>query len=58
VISLKNNKLAQQVAILYMMKYSDLQIRQELKITRKQLQEVKEIIKQSFYNVGINENVI
>jgi hypothetical protein len=40
------------------MKYSDLQIRQELKITRKQLQEVKEIIKQSFYNVGINENVI
>lgn len=41
-----------------MKRYSDLQVRQELKITVKKLNEIKLEIKQSFYNVGITEDVI
>lgn len=56
-ISIKN-PLVKQVAILYMKRYSDLQVRQELKITVKKLNEIKLEIKKSFYNVGITEDVI
>ena len=41
-----------------MKRYSDLQVRQELKITVKKLKEIKLEIKQYFYNVGITEDVI
>ena len=57
VISIKN-PLVKTVAILYMKRYSDLQVRQELKITVKKLKEIKLEIKQYFYNVGITEDVI
>ena len=50
--------LDKKVAILYMLRYSDHQVRQELKITIKQLRESKQRIKESLLAKGINENVI
>lgn len=50
--------LDKKVAILYMLRYSDHQVRQELKITIKQLKESKQRIKESLLAKGIDENVI
>lgn len=50
--------LDKKVAILYMLRYSDFQVRQELKITIKQLKESKQRIKESLLAKGIDENVI
>lgn len=50
--------LDKKVAILYMLRYSDFQVRQELKITIKQLKESKQRIKESLLAKGITENVI
>lgn len=50
--------LDKKVAILYMLRYSDHQVRQELKITVKQLRESKQRIKESLLAKGIDENVI
>lgn len=50
--------LDKKVAILYMLRYSDHQVRQELKITVKQLKESKQRIKESLLAKGIDENVV
>lgn len=50
--------LDKKVAILYMLRYSDHQVRQELKITIKELKESKSRIKTALNNIGIKENVI
>jgi hypothetical protein len=50
--------LDKKVAILYMLRYSDHQVRQELKITVKQLKESKQRIKESLLAKGITENVV
>jgi hypothetical protein len=41
-----------------MLRYSDHQVRQELKITVKQLKESKQRIKESLLAKGITENVV
>ena len=53
-----NNEVDKNVALLFMQRYSDVQVRQELKITINQLKESKQRIKEALNVVGVNENVI